>query len=106
MPFDREAVLSYSDADESVSERRFEKVEAARTELSSRKHWSLEVPVGRTRGEVDQLAVDPRGSLVLIELKNASASPDSVYYSPLQLLSYVWEWHTAYESVREGARRW
>ena len=50
-------------------------------------------------GEVDQLAVDTDGRLVVIELKDASAS--GVYYAPLQLLQYVWEWHEAFEATRK-----
>ena len=37
---------------------------------------------------------------MVIELKDASATSDKVYYAPLQLLHYVWEWHCALEHVR------
>ena len=50
--------------------------------------------------ELDQLAIDPVGRLVLLELKDGAKSDAEVYYSPLQLLQYIWEWHTALEAVR------
>ena len=48
--------------------------------------------------ELDQLAVDPAGRLVLIELKDGSKRSE-VYYAPFQLLQYVWEWHAALGAV-------
>ena len=50
--------------------------------------------------EVDQLAIDPEGRLVVIELKDASSKAQEVHYAPLQLLQYVWEWHCALKHVR------
>ena len=44
--------------------------------------------------------MDPEGRLVVLELKNAGAGSASVFYSPYQLLHYVWEWHSALETVR------
>ena len=55
-------------------------------------------------GEVDQLAVDPDGRLAVIELKDASSS-SGVYYAPLQLLQYVWEWHSAFDAIRDSIQR-
>ena len=52
--------------------------------------------------EVDQLAVDLEGRLVIAELKDASAGSASVFYTPIQLLHYLWEWHNALEPVRSG----
>ena len=53
--------------------------------------------------ELDQLAIDPDGRLVLIELKDAEEGrPKDVFYSPFQLLQYVWEWH---EALRNNAPR-
>ena len=43
------------------------------------------------RMEIDQLAVDPDGRLVLIEIKDASAS--NADQAPCQLGEYVQEWH-------------
>ena len=57
-------------------------------------------PAGKVGAELDQLAVDSAGRLVLIELKHAGASPASVYYAPLQLLQYVHEWAISFETVR------
>ena len=107
-PFDREAVLSYSIQAESKEAREFDQVNLARTALRAivetqrksagqRDRWT-EPPTGGR--EIDQLAIDSEGRLVLVELKDASASSASVYYTPLQLLHYVWEWHDALESVR------
>ena len=101
IPFDREAVLGGRG-------REPEKVKAAHTELEDIAHsqskssrqrdrWSKPPERGR---EIDQLAVDPDGRLVVLELKDASAGSSSVYYTPFQLLQYVWEWHDALECVR------
>ena len=102
IPFDREAVLSYSAEEGSRKAREFKQVEVAGTELEAiaeSQQWAMPRAVG---GEVDQIAVDMEGRLVIAELKDASASPASVFYTPFQLLHYVWEWHNALESVRSG----
>lgn len=67
------------------------------TELSRRDGWDTLEATGR---EIDQLAVDSKGQLVLLELKDGSKSEAKVYYSPFQLLQYVWEWDTALKDVR------
>lgn len=101
IPFDREAVLGGRGSDS-------ERLGAALTELkgivrsegeSSRRrdHWSPPPSAGR---QIDQLAIDPDGRLVLLELKDATKGNASVYYAPFQLLQYVWEWHDALECVR------
>ena len=54
--------------------------------------------------KVDQLAIDPEGRLVLIELKDAEANDDRLYYVPVQLLQYLWEWHGALEIVQTDLR--
>ena len=96
-PFDREAVLSYD------TTRVFEQVNSAHAELEAlaeshqRDRWAMPPTGGR---EIDQLAVDSEGRLVLVELKDSSANSASVYYTPFQLLHYVWKWHDALESVR------
>ena len=99
LPFDREAVLGYSSQEESKIARECGQVESARVELdiivrSASPPWASPSSSGR---EIDQLAVDPNGSLVLIELKDASAK--SVFYAPFQILSYIWEWNNAIQSV-------
>ena len=102
VPFDREAVLDYRPADASGTAREFEQVERARLELAAIakcRGWAKPPDAGR---EVDQLAVDPEGRLVLAELKDATRGSSSVYYTPFQLLQYVWEWHSALESVKSG----
>ena len=106
-PFDREAVLEYKTKQESSKAREFLSVDQARSDLEAiaesqqkssgqSEAWAMPGVAGR---EVDQLAVDSEGRLVLIELKSASATPSAIYYSPFQLLQYVWEWHHALQSV-------
>ena len=104
-PFDRESVLAESPEGES-----FEQVDSARAELEAivksrsgsdrrRDRWQDVPSFGE---EADQLAVDPEGHLVLIELKHASAKAGAkAYYAPFQLLHYVWQWHEALEAIRE-----
>ncbi len=77
IPFDREARLDYSLA------------------LDLKKEMDLRD--GNPRGKIDQLAVDPKGNLVLLELKD-SGSKDlkSIYYAPHQILEYIKEWHYAF----------
>jgi hypothetical protein len=52
--------------------------------------------------ELDQLAVDPEGRLVLVELKDARSS--EVVTAPLQALRYAWEWHEALPTVLPSLR--
>ena len=102
IPFDREAVLTYRSREESAEARAVAKVELARTELEDMAEscqWAEPPNAGR---EIDQLAIDREGRLVIAELKDASASPASVFYTPFQLLHYVWEWPAALETVRSG----
>ena len=98
VPFDREGVLGGPHK----AGRDFRQVESALADLNqlaAAQGW----PVPRARGaEVDQLAVDPEGRLVLLELKDASKSTSEVYYSPFQLLQYIWEWNDALEAVRSN----
>ena len=111
--FDKEAALEYPSEkertrqlleafDPSVDEAR-EKLCAlavSRRLLPNRRdRWAMP-PEPKTRLELDQLAVDSSGSLVLLEIKEASASAQTVYYAPLQLLQNVWEWHRALTTVR------
>ena len=107
IPFDREAVLKY----ESTEHRRedakeFAKLESAIDAIKSKARQHNWPKPNRGAREVDQLAIDPNGCLVLIELKDASAkAADKVYYAPLQLLQYVWEWHNALEMVRDDLQK-
>lgn len=95
-PFDREGVLAGSHR----TGRDFAQVRSAQAELNdlaTDQGWSAPAATG---AEVDQLAVDPEGRLVLLELKDAAKSSSEVYYSPFQLLQYVWEWNNLLESLR------
>lgn len=102
IPFDREARLRYSGTDHRKKVKAFDEVRGAYEELWSN-YEEHQNKVGRDRWrepkktaiKVDQLAIDPDGRLVLIELKHAS----SVYYSPFQLLQYVWEWSEALKNA-------
>ena len=99
-PFDREAVLGYRNyarGEERENARKFDQVSEARIQLEKCGLAKLPKP-GR---ELDQLAIDQQGQLVLLELKDGSKSNAEVYYSPYQLLQYVWEWHTALEAARD-----
>lgn len=109
-PLDREAVIGYRN----MAERNgaWEKAkticqDAWRTLPSEHGPWAAS-PLSRAatvKGavqalkqsrELDQIAVDEQGNLVLIELKDASAKgASSTYAAPLQLLQYVHEWHLA-----------
>lgn len=67
IPFDREAVLSHGPRGTSIAAEP-EQVKRARTELEAiaeSQNWSAPRTAG---GEVDQLAVDEEGSLVIAEL--------------------------------------
>ena len=93
VPFDREAVL---EGHRPVCP----KILAAfnnLTDLAKLKRWE---PPNATGTKLDQLAVDEEGQLVLLELKDGTKSNAKVYYSPFQLLQYIWEWHIALEDVR------
>lgn len=99
IPFDREAVLSYASTAARDDERKFEQVSRAREHIEGIRRSRGWARLPRRGGEADQLAVDADGALVIIELKDASKS--GVYYAPLQLLQYVWEWHEAFPAVRQ-----
>ena len=107
IPFDREAVIGYPDGAARGSGRQFEAEKEARravATLAAEAAWAA-LPEGKVAAELDQLAVDPLGRLVLIELKDSAASADSVYYAPLQLLQYIYEWSSALSELREGLDR-
>ncbi len=58
--------------------------------------WSRP-PKPKGANELDQLAIDAEGRLVLVELKDARSS--EVVTAPLQALRYAWEWHDALAAV-------
>lgn len=106
VPFDREAVLGYASEDDAAQARKFTKVDRAHADLQSvarTQNWARPKVPGH---ELDQLAVDSTGNLVLVEIKDASASRKSeVYYAPFQLLQYVWEWYSALDAVRNSLQK-
>ena len=56
--------------------------------------------------KLDQIAVDPAGNLVLLEVKDAAAGASAeVYYAPLQVLQNLWEWHSALDAVRGSVQK-
>ena len=101
IPFDREGVLPGP-----LKKRKdFLQIGKAQGELTEL--YNLETKTGKRWGEpkvtgteLDQLAVDENGRLVLIELKDAKKRNAEVYYAPFQLLQYIWEWYSALEAVR------
>ena len=106
-PFDRESRLEYKSEEYRKSARVFEGVEKAFNPLMTNyekfqekkrnSRWSK--PEKRAI-KVDQLAIDADGRLVLIELKDAKHGSESeIYYSPFQLLQYVWEWRKGLDNV-------
>ena len=101
IPFDREAVLAYASTAERNKGREFEQVQRAHERIEELRQSQGWARLPRPGGEADQLAVDADGALVVIELKDAAKST-GVYYAPLQLLQYVWEWQEAFAAVRQG----
>ena len=113
VPFDREAALGYESTAHRQEARVFPQVQEAQAKLESVYRESLsevesgrrweEPPVRRQRDELDQLAVDSDGRLVLVELKDAAShDTGALYYAPFQLLRYVWVWNSALDAVRGG----
>lgn len=94
MPFDRECRLQYCSSEYRRKTAIFPEVDAAYERLCSNREgqWAK---AEKKATKLDQLAVDHDGRLVLIELKDAEGGTKDVYYSPFQLLQYVWEWHEA-----------
>ena len=108
MAFDREARLQYKSKKYRIRTKVFAGVEDALGQLSENydshrnevRHRQWAKPKGGA-SELDQLAISPDGQLVLVELKDAERGKErEVYYSPFQLLQYVWEWH---EALRNNA---
>ena len=105
-PFDRECVLvgMGDEIDPPEVGKALEVLENIRVRSNrGGKPWAEpKRPTGR---ELDQIAVDQDGNLVLIELKDAnSGGLASVFYSPLQLLGHVHQWHKAltWEPIRKS----
>ncbi|MDE2843827.1 MAG: hypothetical protein OXN21_10655 [Chloroflexota bacterium] len=97
-PFDREGVLGGPHR----TGREFARVDLALAELkelATVERWPIPTATGTA---VDQLAVDTEGRLVLLELKDARKRSSDVYYSPFQLLQYVWEWNDVLAAVRSN----
>ena len=115
--FDKEAALEYPSKKEracQLSEAFHPSVDEAYRQLCSlavsrrslpnrRDHWAMPSKP-KTRLELDQLAVDSSGNLVLLEIKKASAIAPTVYSAPYQLLQNVWEWHRALNTVRSSVQ--
>ena len=100
IPFDREGVLNYESTEHRQRAKKYPGVDAAFESIQAVARdcgWKELKPGAR---KVDQLAIDPLGRLVLIELKDAKANDHRVYYVPFQLLQYLWEWHGALEAVQ------
>ena len=111
-PFDREARLEYRSEEYRKRARKFEGVEGAFCQLT--RNWEDKRKRGvrwakptKTGIKVDQLAIDSKGHLVLIELKDAeSGTPSEIYYSPFQLFDPPpWNWSTL-RLWKEEDRRW
>ena len=92
--FDREVALDYEFTEEREEIKQFLDVEYAFSALQTkaRENGWTKPPKLKIRNKLDRLSVDHAGHLVILELKDASAKPDEVYYAPFQLLQYVWEW--------------
>ncbi len=94
---DREAVLGYA-AGESPPQA---PLQEAWDQLRARERgpWPASTASVREGGwqasELDQIAIDPQGDLVLIELKFCLAPAAFIYGAPLQLLEYVCAWNDA-----------
>lgn len=106
-PIDREAVLGYEATAAQAQGRDFRDVKLARAEVASLQkigRWSP-LPEGTTPVKLDLLAVDGEGRLVLMELKDTSSTSAGVYYAPLQLLQYLYEWQAHLPEVRADLDR-
>ena len=98
-PFDREAVLKGPHC----TATEFPRVVLALIAIQAegwKSGWDeLKQSTKSTSGGIDQLAIDQHGRMVLLELKDGTNNDSKVYYSPFQLLQYVWEWHNALKEV-------
>lgn len=98
-PFDREVRLKYSSREHRKEAKEFDGVKEAYRKLCEEADRSGWAKPTKTASKLDQLAVSPDGRLVLVELKDAEkGQPKEIFYSPFQLLQYIWEWHVALEN--------
>lgn len=101
---DREAVIGRADSAARADALDAPAVHAAFEAVDRRAQqegWRRPSPP-KGANELDQLAVDDAGRLVLVELKEAGAS--EVVTAPLQALRYVWEWHAALPDLLPSLR--
>ena len=99
IPFDREVRLKYRSEEHRQKAKKFDAVKEAYRELYERADRGGWAKPTKTASKLDQLAVSPDGRLVLVELKDAEKGQSKeIFYSPFQLLQYVWEWHGALEN--------
>ena len=77
IPFDREAKLGYSSVPDLKREMALRGINQG--------------------GKIDQLAVDPKGNLVLLELKDSGSKIDD---APCQILNYIKEWHYVFRGSK------
>lgn len=89
---DREAVIGYASTSLQKASRSFPAVARAREHASA---VTVLAEKDCVPAELDALAVTADGTLVLLELKHSQARSVALTQTPLQLLQYVWEWHTA-----------
>ena len=98
---DREASLSFPDIDEKKDfddqvENTIGPARQVIHEIARSRTGPSWAEPSKGGGQVDQLAVDARGNLVLVEIKDAGSSDSGrLFYAPLQLLKYVLIWHRA-----------
>ena len=93
IPFDREVRLENWDHSPTgeVNDAYRELKEIYR-EHSDKKGGDRWAKPEKTAVKIDQLAIDPDGHLVLLELKSEKTRE---YFAPFQLLQYVWQWYNA-----------
>lgn len=98
---DREAVIGYASTSLQKAFRSFPAVTRAREHASK-----ITVVAENTSvpAELDALAATADGTLVLLELKHSKATAAALTQTPLQLLQYVWEWHTALPTLLQQLR--
>lgn len=92
---DREAVIgrdSSASRDAALDAAEVQAAFDAIDVLAVAEGWRRPAPP-KSANELDQLAIDAEGRLVLVELKDARSGEVAV--APLQALRYAWEWHNA-----------
>ena len=102
-PFDREAVLK-GPHQTGASFPQVKKAIDALGKEARESGW-VKPPEPKDQGELDKLAIDSKGRLVLLELKDAWGEPHEVYYAPFQLLQYVWEWQNVLYRVQDDLQK-